>query len=192
MRRRAPRRVYSIPAARRATLCGVAHLHTLTSPLAPPQPRRITPRTMPRELITLQAGQCGNQIGSQFWEHLCKDHGISQDGTLEEYASEGSAGDRKDVFFYQADDEHYVPRAILVDTEPRVIGGIMNGPYGKLYNPENIHVSKNGGGAGNNWGQGYGAGEKIQDELIEMIDREADGSDSLEVSETGGGVMQTA
>lgn len=75
---------------------------------------------MPRELITLQAGQCGNQIGSQFWEHLCREHGISRDGTLEEFATEGQGGDRKDVFFYQADDEHYIPRAILVDLEPRV------------------------------------------------------------------------
>lgn len=31
-------------------------------------------------------------------------------------------GDRKDVFFYQADDEHYIPRAILIDLEPRVSG----------------------------------------------------------------------
>lgn len=75
---------------------------------------------MPRELITLQTGQCGNQIGSQFWEHLCREHGISKDGTLEEFATEGQGGDRKDVFFYQADDEHYIPRAILVDLEPRV------------------------------------------------------------------------
>lgn len=37
---------------------------------------------------------------------------------LEEWATE--TGDRKDVFFYQADDEHYIPRAILVDLEPRV------------------------------------------------------------------------
>jgi tubulin gamma len=29
------------------------------------------------------------------------------------------AGDRKDVFFYQADDEHYIPRAVLLDLEPR-------------------------------------------------------------------------
>ena len=28
-------------------------------------------------------------------------------------------GDRKDVFFYQADDEHYVPRSLLLDLEPR-------------------------------------------------------------------------
>lgn len=36
---------------------------------------------------------------------------------LEDFATQG--GDRKDVFFYQADDEHYVPRAILLDLEPR-------------------------------------------------------------------------
>lgn len=143
---------------------------------------------MPREIITLQAGQCGNQIGSQFWEYLCREHGISQDGTLEDFATEGQAGDRKDVFFYQADDEHYIPRAILVDLEPRVcsiltqvINNIMSGSFKSLYNPENIYSSKDGGGAGNNWAQGYAAGEKISDELIEMVDREADGSDSLGV-----------
>lgn len=43
---------------------------------------------------------------------------------LEEYAT-ASAGDRKDVFFYQADDEHYVPRALLLDLEPRVINAIQ-------------------------------------------------------------------
>lgn len=139
-------------------------------------------QTMPRELISLSVGQCGNQVGSSFWEYLCRDHGIAKDGTLEEYAAEGVSNDRKDVFFYQADDDHYVPRAILVDLEPRVIGNIMSGPYKNLYNPENVYVSKNGGGAGNNWAQGYTEGEKICDELVEMIEREADGSDSLEVS----------
>lgn len=56
--------------------------------------------------------------GAAFWQRLCAEHGISKDGILEEYATDG--GDRKDVFFYQADDEHYIPRAIMVDLEPRV------------------------------------------------------------------------
>ena len=60
-----------------------------------------------------------------------------------------------DMRFIQADDEHYIPRAVLLDLEPRVINGIMNSPYAKLYNPENIYVSKDGGGAGNNWASGY-------------------------------------
>eukprot|EP01018_Ginkgo_biloba_P004367 Gb_39660 [translate_table: standard] len=64
-------------------------------------------------------------------------------------------GDRKDVFFYQADDEHYIPRALLMDLEPRVINGIQNSEYRNLYNHENIFVSDHGGGAGNNWASGY-------------------------------------
>jgi hypothetical protein len=32
----------------------------------------------------------------------------------------------QDVFFYQADDEHYIPRALLLDLEPRVINKIRS------------------------------------------------------------------
>ena len=69
-----------------------------------------------RELITLQAGQCGNQsekkkpknqvlikfillVGQEFWSRLCAEHGIQPNGILEDFATE--TGDRKDVFFYQ-------------------------------------------------------------------------------------------
>lgn len=140
---------------------------------------------MPREIISLQVGQCGNQIGTEFWKQLCAEHGIGKDGVLEPFAAAnsegaGGCGDRKDVFFYQADDEHYVPRALLLDLEPRVINGIQNSEYRELYNPENIYVSSHGGGAGNNWASGYSQAEAVQEDLMEMIDREADGSDSLE------------
>uniref|UniRef100_A0A2R9A2E8 Tubulin gamma 1 n=2 Tax=Homininae TaxID=207598 RepID=A0A2R9A2E8_PANPA len=147
---------------------------------------------MPREIITLQLGQCGNQIGFEFWKQLCAEHGISPEGIVEEFATEGT--DRKDVFFYQADDEHYIPRAVLLDLEPRVIHSILNSPYAKLYNPENIYLSEHGGGAGNNWASGFSQvvsyslagpttrwGEKIHEDIFDIIDREADGSDSLEI-----------
>lgn len=133
---------------------------------------------MPSEMITLQLGQCGNQIGFEFWKRLCLEHGISPSGVLEDFATDG--GDRKDVFFYQADDDHYIPRAVLLDLEPRVIHTIMTSPYAKLYNPENVYLSKDGGGAGNNWASGFSQGEKLQEEIFDIIDREADGSDSLE------------
>ena len=29
---------------------------------------------MPRELITIQVGQCGNQIGMSFWDLALKEH----------------------------------------------------------------------------------------------------------------------
>ncbi|XP_017462105.1 PREDICTED: tubulin gamma-1 chain-like [Rhagoletis zephyria] len=133
---------------------------------------------MPSEIITLQLGQCGNQIGFEFWKRLCLEHGISPSGVLEDYATDGL--DRKDVFFYQADDNHYIPRAVLLDLEPRVIHTIMTSSHAKLYNPENIYLSKHGGGAGNNWASGFSQGEKLHEEVFDIIDREADGSDSLE------------
>ncbi|KAH8086402.1 tubulin gamma chain [Filobasidium floriforme] len=158
---------------------------------------------MPREIISLQAGQAGNQIGSEFWKKLCADHGLSPNGTVEEWAQGSTnslpstplnasgessgpsgfhspAGDRKDVFFYQADDDHYVPRAILIDTEPRVINQIQTSAFKDLYNTENVYVNKDGGGAGNNWAKGYALGEEGHEEMMELINREADGSDSLE------------
>lgn len=114
----------------------------------------------------------------EFWKLLCAEHGINQRGILEDYAHAGD--DRKDVFFYQADDEHYIPRALLIDLEPRVINAIQSSEYADLYNPENIFISKEGGGAGNNWAKGYANAERVQEEIFDMIDREADGSDSLE------------
>lgn len=58
-------------------------------------------------------------------------------------------------FTFQADDEHYIPRAVLLDLEPRVINSIMNSAYSNLFNPENVYMSKHGGGAGNSWASGY-------------------------------------
>ena len=66
-----------------------------------------------KEIITLCVGQCGNQIGSEFWKQITAEHGIRPNGVPEEFALEGD--DRKDVFFYEADDARFVPRALLLD-----------------------------------------------------------------------------
>uniref|UniRef100_A0A915MKP9 Tubulin beta chain n=2 Tax=Meloidogyne javanica TaxID=6303 RepID=A0A915MKP9_MELJA len=34
-----------------------------------------------REIVHIQAGQCGNQIGSKFWEVISDEHGIQPDGS---------------------------------------------------------------------------------------------------------------
>ena len=66
-----------------------------------------------------------------------------------------------------------------------MIQGIQNGPYKNIYNPENFFIGSQGSGAANNWAAGYAAGDTVQEEVFDMIDREADGSDSLEVSGLG-------
>lgn len=111
------------------------------------------------------------------------EHGIDAGGNLQPFAqanSNSNTKDRKDCFFYQADDNRYIPRAILMDLEPRVVNATLASPYGKLFNSENIFLSKEGGGAGNNWAVGYAQGNKLSEEILDIIDREASDSDSLE------------
>lgn len=91
-----------------------------------------------------------------------------------------AGGDAKEVFFYESDDAHYVPRAILVDTEPGVLRSIQGSSHGRLFNNESIFVAGDGSGAGNNWAHGYAQGEAHQERLCDMLDREAEGCDVLE------------
>ena len=34
-----------------------------------------------REIVHIQAGQCGNQIGAKFWEVIADEHGVDPTGT---------------------------------------------------------------------------------------------------------------
>ena len=100
-----------------------------------------------REIVSIQAGQCGNQIGSKFWETLTQEHGISTDG---EYIGDNEQQlEHINVYFTEADAGRYVPRSILVDLEPGVIDSVQATPHGKLFRPDNFVVGASG--AGNNW-----------------------------------------
>ena len=35
---------------------------------------------MPREVVTIQVGQCGNQIGSRFWDLALREHAAHNTG----------------------------------------------------------------------------------------------------------------
>lgn len=122
------------------------------------------------ETISIQVGQCGNQIGNAFWKKIATEHKINYDGVLIDEQI-----DRKDTFFYQSDDNRYIPRAILLDLEPRVISQCA--PF---FNNENIYVCNEGGGAGNNWAHGYYVANKSKDIVNDMIQREAEACDNIE------------
>jgi tubulin gamma len=130
-----------------------------------------------KKIISLQIGQCGNQIGYRFWQRLAQEHGIEPDGVL--LRPNDTIEDRKDIFFYAADDGRYVPRAVLIDLEERVINQIKGSNYSRFYNPENILVYE-GGGAGNNWAQGYDHGMDHYEGIADVVRREIEVADALE------------
>lgn len=51
----------------------------------------------------------------------------------------------------------------------RVIHTIRTSDICNLFNPENVFISKEGGGAGNIWASGFCQAEKVQEHLLDMI-----------------------
>lgn len=143
------------------------------------------------ETITLQAGQCGNQVGLEYWNQLASEHGILPDGSPTPYphlgdqpefngsnsSTKNQREDRPELFFTISDTGKYTPRSILVDLEPSVINKATNTL--PMFNPRNIHLSKMGNGAANNWQRGYSYGLQYEEELMELIDRECDKCENL-------------
>ncbi|KAH8071892.1 hypothetical protein JL720_11395 [Aureococcus anophagefferens] len=93
---------------------------------------------MVREMVTVQVGQCGNQIGRRFWAELL------HEAAAQQQASGGAGGGTYDAamsaFFRNVDARYEPPAELALVTD----------------------VS----GAGNNWGHGYGEyGPKYGDEI---------------------------
>jgi tubulin beta len=57
----------------------------------------------------MQAGQCGNQMVTKFWEVVCDEDSIGGDG---EYCGDNDAQlDRTNVLYHEASGGKFVPRA---------------------------------------------------------------------------------
>uniref|UniRef100_A0A8C0H7S3 Tubulin beta 3 class III n=1 Tax=Chelonoidis abingdonii TaxID=106734 RepID=A0A8C0H7S3_CHEAB len=103
-----------------------------------------------REIVHIQAGQCGNQIGAKFWEVISDEHGIDPSGN---YVGDSDLQlERISVYYNEASSHKYVPRAILVDLEPGTMDSVRSGAFGHLFRPDNFIFGQSG--AGNNWAKG--------------------------------------
>ncbi|XP_067868875.1 tubulin beta chain-like isoform X5 [Heterodontus francisci] len=130
-----------------------------------------------REIVHLQAGQCGNQIGAKFWEVISDEHGVDPVGT---YRGESDLQlERINVYYNEATGGKFVPRAILVDLEPSTMDSVRSGPYGHLFRPDNFVFGRSG--ASNNWAKGhYTEGAELADSVMDVVRKEAEGCDCLQ------------
>lgn len=130
-----------------------------------------------REIVHIQAGQCGNQIGAKFWEVISDEHGISPNGYYE--GTSDQQIERINVYYNEATGGRFVPRSVLVDLEPQTMDSVRAGPYGQLFRPDNYVFSQSG--AGNCWAKGhYTEGTEIIDSILDVIRKEAESCDCLQ------------
>ena len=123
---------------------------------------------MPREIITIQVGQCGNQIGWRFW-----------DLALREHASRGILFDDAMSSFFLFDEKHQIlkARALLIDTEQGVINQLLKSDVGELF--DNTQLLNEVSGAGNNWAQGfYDYGSNYKDKILTQVNNVLEHCDS--------------
>ncbi|XP_029367442.1 tubulin beta-2b chain isoform X8 [Echeneis naucrates] len=130
-----------------------------------------------REIVHLQAGQCGNQIGAKFWEVISDEHGIDPTGTY--HGDSDLQLDRINVYYNEASGGKYVPRAVLVDLEPGTMDSVRSGPFGQVFRPDNFVFGQSG--AGNNWAKGhYTEGAELVDSVLDVVRKEAESCDCLQ------------
>ena len=72
-------------------------------------------------ILTVQIGQCGNQIGSQFFSTVASDlQSPANNGHFRNYEDECV-----DRFFSVDECGKWTARAVMVDTEPKVIVAVL-------------------------------------------------------------------
>uniref|UniRef100_A0A9J8A5K9 Tubulin, beta 2A class IIa n=1 Tax=Cyprinus carpio carpio TaxID=630221 RepID=A0A9J8A5K9_CYPCA len=120
-----------------------------------------------REIVHIQAGQCGNQIGAKFWEVISDEHGIDPTGS---YQGDSELQlERINVYYNEASGNKFVPRAILVDLEPGTMDSVRSGPFGQIFRPDNFVFGQSG--AGNNWAKGhYTEGAELVDSVLDVME----------------------
>eukprot|EP00002_Diphylleia_rotans_P019092 TRINITY_DN3697_c0_g1_i3.p2 TRINITY_DN3697_c0_g1~~TRINITY_DN3697_c0_g1_i3.p2 ORF type:complete len:218 (+),score=43.73 TRINITY_DN3697_c0_g1_i3:62-715(+) len=140
------------------------------------------------QAITVQVGQCGNQIGNRFWDLALKEHA--------HYNKKGVFDHALSSFFRNVDSRYDDPmeipvgngsekirtlkaRAVLIDMEEGVVNETMKGPLGDVY--DNRQLMTDVSGSGNNWAHGfYHYGPKYEDEMLERLRRPAEFCDCLQ------------
>lgn len=137
-------------------------------------------------MLTVQVGQCGNQLGRALFDKLAAELGGD--------ASSDAFDQRARFFFRDSDDQQgggvsaSVARAVLVDMEPKVVQQCLQplaaapqsiqkpsgrqrasaSPLTWAYDRRNAFTRQSG--AGNNWAFGFKVlGTQAEEELLELI-----------------------
>ncbi|XP_075051402.1 tubulin delta chain [Mixophyes fleayi] len=130
-------------------------------------------------LITLQLGQCGNQIGFELFDVLCND--FHSNGLCCKKENDHYQTVCKERFFDETESGDFVSRAVLLDMEPKVISQTLSlaARSGKwTYNDKSQFSQKQG--SGNNWANGYCVhGPKHQDHVMDLVRKQVEKCDRL-------------
>jgi len=128
-----------------------------------------------REVLTINVGQAGIQLGNAVWTQYTAEHQIKPDGTLEVESEDKYFT----TFFEETGTGQYVPRNITVDLEPTVVDDVRTGDYSQMFHPEFLLNGKED--AANNFARGhYTVGKEILDQVNDRLRKLVDNSENVQ------------
>lgn len=126
-------------------------------------------------IIVVAVGQAGCQIAASFWQRAAEEHGI--DPRTARLAGRRSAAEGmwEAVFRPHPADggAGFVPRAVLVDSEPGVIHSIQQA-LPDLFYPENVLTRNEGSSGSFAWGYRTEDGRQLARQAVDRVAAEAE------------------
>ena len=123
------------------------------------------------EVISINIGKAGIQMGNHCWQLFCLEHDIEFDGSLS--LEQQPSNDSIHSIFSETADKKMVPRSIFIDLEPDVMDQVRYGAYRYLFQPNQLINGKQD--AANNYARGkYSIGKNIIDLCLEKIRLESE------------------
>ncbi|XP_046409749.1 tubulin delta chain-like [Neodiprion fabricii] len=134
-------------------------------------------------MLTLQFGQCGNQVGHTLFSTVAQDLYSANTGVPSKRNSDYVQAGFDTWFKELSKNGKHLARAILVDTEQKVVNTVCSSNESNSmwnYSPANI-VCCAGGGSANNWGYGhYIKGPQLSSAALEAVRHEVERADTFQ------------
>jgi len=150
-----------------------------------------------REIVSLNVGQAGCQLGHLVWQQYNAEHSVipgepwkpeDQIAKMKELRapdnelpadSESDAKTKAQTFYSLTNSGHMIPRNIFIDLEASCISQIKKGPLQKQFDPEKNIFGKED--AANNFARGhYTVGKELMEDITEKVSQMVEACDNLQ------------
>ena len=130
---------------------------------------------MVHEVLTINVGEAGINLGSTVWQQYALEHGMDSQGF---HNGDAKWGTSCRVFYEETMANQYVPRNLMIDTQSNTIDQVKTSKYSKIVHPEFL-ISANEDNPANNYARGYyTVGKEIIDKVNDRLRKLVDNCDN--------------
>ncbi len=130
---------------------------------------------MAKEIVTINVGEGGINFGNTVWRQYNVEHDINQYGIQQTQREDNTFLN----FYNETESGKYIPRTLMIDTDPDTINRLKASNHSKLYHNEYLISEKED--AANLYTRGhYSVGKALIDEIVNTLRNMVEAFDNLD------------